>query len=792
MKKLLSIFGSIILLAVMLGTAQGATVTKGLIGAQDIHQPDGTTTRTFTRPSSTGGTITLNDVLYEVDALIAYGGGVNYTQATITAALTAIGTTNKVTLLLRPGTWVISSNADWSAYTNVTFKIVPGAILQIASTKLLTIGNVEAGAYKIFDCPTPTFASTDGVVFAKIQQAPLEWFGGVGDNANITSNNAAFSAAINALTTHSGTIVLSKGIYLIASNIYWKSYVNLYIHNGCQLKLKDNYADHIKMIDSCTNAATYGNVQNVKIWSDGQGIIDANKAGTDPNNRSHVIAGTGTNWVIEGLIIRNANTNGGSSLGDGITIDGQGGLIDIQNVTIKNNRITGCERFSISMETGSKVWIVDNYIDRGIDLEPDYNGLSAIRDVIISRNVVVDGGIGTVTGFPVIMERVTISDNILYLAGIHTNDIRGVTITGNRIIGASAGYHTGVIKVQNGLYRKTETLVIDATPAGGAWAAGDVITGVTSAKSATIDAKISNTVYTISGRTGAFTDGEVLGNVGSAKTIDCAAGYPQIPENDNVIISNNTITDVLDTGATDTYKGVILVWGYSGYVENVTISNNIIDTFNVEAGSGIHVAGLVRRVSITGNTLRGGTGARGISVSGGKYFTIANNHVEMVAQVASTFPGLISFSGDDAVIGKNNLIWLGTDAYSAGVNIYGGTNISYLGDDSVLNLGTGTITADVAVSGVHNLYGVFYGTLTLTGAAADYNITNTRVRGTASKVILTPRNAAAATLQAGANSLYHNSASDTDHSTFRLSTAGGGNAAGGEEFNFVLDTRKGM
>jgi len=68
---------------------------------------------------------------YEVDALISYGDGVNFTKATIDAALAAIGTSNKATLLLRPGTWAINAKADWSAYANVTFKIVPGAMLRL-------------------------------------------------------------------------------------------------------------------------------------------------------------------------------------------------------------------------------------------------------------------------------------------------------------------------------------------------------------------------------------------------------------------------------------------------------------------------------------------------------------------------------------------------------------------------------------------------------------------------------------------------------------------------------------
>lgn len=104
----------------------------------------------------------------EVDA--GWFGG--YTQATIEAALTGIGTANKMTLLLRPGTWVISSNADWSAYTNVTFKIVPGAMLQIATATTTTIGGpMEAGLYQIFNC-----VGTGKVIFRNVTEAVPQWF----------------------------------------------------------------------------------------------------------------------------------------------------------------------------------------------------------------------------------------------------------------------------------------------------------------------------------------------------------------------------------------------------------------------------------------------------------------------------------------------------------------------------------------------------------------------------------------------------------------------------------------
>uniref|UniRef100_A0A6M3K498 Putative pectate lyase n=1 Tax=viral metagenome TaxID=1070528 RepID=A0A6M3K498_9ZZZZ len=82
---------------------------------------------------------------YEIDAL-KYGSGTSFTQATIQSALTAIGTSNKVTLLIRPGTWPIISNADWSAYTNVTFKIVPGAVFSGAFAITFPAGTVLPSA----------------------------------------------------------------------------------------------------------------------------------------------------------------------------------------------------------------------------------------------------------------------------------------------------------------------------------------------------------------------------------------------------------------------------------------------------------------------------------------------------------------------------------------------------------------------------------------------------------------------------------------------------------------------
>jgi len=133
------------------------------------------------------GQVVTTATQYEIDALVSFGGGTSYTQATIQAALTAIGTSNKVTLLLRPGTWVISSNADWSAYTNVTFKIVPGAVISHGAFTV-NLPNLDAGLYTVF--------SGTGIVTLSgaLNEVQSAWFG-FSSGSTAAVNKAAIIAA---------------------------------------------------------------------------------------------------------------------------------------------------------------------------------------------------------------------------------------------------------------------------------------------------------------------------------------------------------------------------------------------------------------------------------------------------------------------------------------------------------------------------------------------------------------------------------------------------------------------
>lgn len=100
------------------------TVTKNLIGEQDINRWDGVA-KTFTRQTSMDYDLTILKFGYEVDALVSYGGSINYTSETINAAIAAVGTTDKIKIVLRPGEWVLTE--DISIPDNVYLVLVPGA-----------------------------------------------------------------------------------------------------------------------------------------------------------------------------------------------------------------------------------------------------------------------------------------------------------------------------------------------------------------------------------------------------------------------------------------------------------------------------------------------------------------------------------------------------------------------------------------------------------------------------------------------------------------------------------------
>lgn len=204
-------------LLILISTAvvcHDATIQKGLLGEQDIHRWDGTSSKTFSRATSVGGTLTLNDFGYEVDALMSYGGGVSYTKATIDTAVAAIGTTNKATLVLRPGTWVISATADYSAYTNILFKIPPGALIQYSANVTLPAMD-ETGMHQRFIKISGTLSFGRNAVSRVIPQ----WWG-ASVIATAASNSVAFQAWLDSVGTYPSIPLHVPGVTLSSSSAY--------------------------------------------------------------------------------------------------------------------------------------------------------------------------------------------------------------------------------------------------------------------------------------------------------------------------------------------------------------------------------------------------------------------------------------------------------------------------------------------------------------------------------------------------------------------------------------------
>ena len=138
------------------------------------------------------------------------------TGGSIKDILTALGTSKKAEIVLlhngvaNTTTYTIKQNADWSAYTNVTFKIMPGAKFSGAFT--VNIPNIEAGQYQIFDSTlgTVTFSGSIKAVYP-------QWWGATGDGT--TDDTIAIQHAVAASTNRNLIFISPPSKYKITSTI---------------------------------------------------------------------------------------------------------------------------------------------------------------------------------------------------------------------------------------------------------------------------------------------------------------------------------------------------------------------------------------------------------------------------------------------------------------------------------------------------------------------------------------------------------------------------------------------
>jgi len=147
----------------------------------------------------------------------------------------------------------------------------------------------------------------------------------------------------------------------------------------------------------------------------------------------------------------------------------------------------------------------------------------------------------------------------------------GVDVLGfTPVVTLAAGYNvagaTLDVKIQEADVN-TETLTLDVAPATD-WAADDIVTGQTSAKTCVVVAKVSALVYTVKDRSGTFTLDETIGVTGTAaKLANQGAANPVFSGSDYTDWTGGGFTQVTD--ATDPSMQEIAYTGTKQYIRTV-------------------------------------------------------------------------------------------------------------------------------------------------------------------------------------------------------------------------------
>lgn len=184
-------------------------VTKAKILRPDLELWDGKLPLAGTRRDSTAGTVQGPRLNNTVDILSVYGGGTEYTSATLADALRSVGTA-VCAFEFAPGTWTIDTTD--SIPSTVSVVLSAGAILSISSGVTLTIAGhfVALGSTYTSGAGTLTLnGSVDSRDYKLNLRDPL--FGATGDGS--TDDTTAVHAWLDAAISQGKVAYAPKGTY---------------------------------------------------------------------------------------------------------------------------------------------------------------------------------------------------------------------------------------------------------------------------------------------------------------------------------------------------------------------------------------------------------------------------------------------------------------------------------------------------------------------------------------------------------------------------------------------------
>jgi polygalacturonase len=279
--------------------------------------------------------------------------------------------------------------------------------------------------------PTPTL--TIGSTVLNVRN-----FGAMGNGVN--DDTAAFQAAINALPSSGGTIVVPNGTYMInaLTSINLRSNMRLSLYGGAYLDAIPNNAQRYWIVKAW-------NVNNVEI-----------EGGYFVGERTQH-QGTAGEWGYD-INIQGSNnvyvhdTTLSNSWGDGILVGGTGSgstVVVSTGVTLNRVKSNNNRRQGLTIAPATQVYVVNSSFtgsngtapQAGIDIEPQTQGPTQqvrLENTTLSNNV--GNGLEvheSVTNLA--LNEVTSENNQGY--GVYTDGPNGVTITNSNL---SENYLFGV------------------------------------------------------------------------------------------------------------------------------------------------------------------------------------------------------------------------------------------------------------------------------------------------------------------------------------------------------------
>jgi hypothetical protein len=391
-------------------SAQVGTLTRRLIGTQDIYWATGGTgaNETFNYVDPSGNVLTLikPDASYlkfrtslwgaarSVDSIVPrigyeiwVGDPLYPTFAAAVATLNSAGT--NCILRLPAGTHAVS--ADLIVNSNISLKPERGAILTIANTKTLTInGPIDAGLYQVFAC-----TSSGKVDFGEgsVEKVYPEWWGIATDAATMLAFQAAVNTGLRVMVTGQYTLDNSASALMLSNTT--NAYATLEGAHGWSASwLEFTSTAHPGIQYGFTTGLPNITIKNLALYG---------PTGTTAGNFGFYFPAASydaARIVIKDVLIRNWGD-------DGIRLDGSAGPILIENAQMMD-----C-KYGITVSTVQDVTI------RGGSIHSCLGGIS------------IDGGAGTLGGISVYdtdIELAAATLPALYLKGSYGNVFHGLTL----------------------------------------------------------------------------------------------------------------------------------------------------------------------------------------------------------------------------------------------------------------------------------------------------------------------------------------------------------------------------